>query len=194
MSTQQEITRITTARNKLRSKGVELGICTATDKLDAVATKFDENLENQGGISATVKEGETITIPRGYHNGTGTVSGVPGGGNYTLQSKSVAPTEKQQAITPDAGYYGLSDVSIAPIPEQYKDVSGTTATPADVLVTKTFVQADGTLVPGEMPVNEPVAATINGFNVTSYAIPAGYHDGTGTVSLSDDIEKALAAI
>lgn len=194
MSTQTEITRITTARNKLRNKGVELGVCTATDKLDEIATKIDENLENQGGISATVKEGETITIPRGYHNGTGTVTGVQGGGNYSLQSKTVTPTEKQQAITPDAGYYGISDVTVAPIPSQYKDISGTTATAADVLATKTFVPADGTLKAGTMPNNGAVSATIDGLTETSYTIPAGYHNGMGKVSLTSDIETALAEI
>ena len=194
MSTQTEITRITTARNKLRSKGAELGICTTTDKLDVIATKFDENLENRGGISATVKEGETVTIPRGYHDGTGTVSGVAGGGNYSLQSKTVTPTTKQQSITPDAGYYGLSDVAVEPIPEQYKDISGTTATATDVLVTKTFVNEDGELTAGEMPNNGAVAGAINGLDVSEYTIPAGYHNGQGKVSLSSDIEDALAAI
>lgn len=194
MSTQTELTRITTARNKLRNKGVELGVCTNTDKLDEIATKFDENLENQGGISATVKEGETITIPRGYHNGTGTVTGVQGGGNYSLQSKTVTPTEKQQAITPDAGYYGISDVTVAPIPSQYKDISGTTATAADVLATKTFVDANGVLKAGEMPNNGAISGAINGLDVLAYTIPAGYHNGLGTVSLSSDIEEALAAI
>lgn len=194
MSTQLEITRLTTARNTLRAKGVELGLCLPIDKLDVVATKFDENLVDQGSVSATVKEGETYTIPKGYHNGSGTVSGVAGGGNYSLQSKSVTPTKKEQAITSDDGYYGLSDVTVAAIPEQYQDVSGTTATPADVLVTKTFVQADGTLTPGSMPNNGSVSASINGLDTTSFKIPAGYHDGTGTVSLSSDIEDALAGI
>ena len=122
------------------------------------------------------------------------MSGVAGGGNYSLQSKSVTPTKKEQAITSDDGYYGLSDVTVSAIPEQYQDVSGTTATPADVLVTKTFVQTDGTLSPGSMPNNGSVSASINGLDTTSFKIPAGYHDGTGTVSLSSDIEDALAGI
>ena len=105
MSISTEITRIQTARNTLRAKAVNLGIGLATDKLDDLATEYD-GIENNGAVSAEVKEGETYTIPKGYHNGSGTVSGVAGGGNYKLQSKSVDPTKSQQNITPDAGYYG----------------------------------------------------------------------------------------
>ena len=79
MSTQTEITRIQTARNKIRSWLVSLGLATSTAKLDALATAV-EGIENRGAVSATVKEGDTYTIPKGYHNGSGTVSGVGGGG------------------------------------------------------------------------------------------------------------------
>ena len=44
-----------------------------------------------------------------------------------------------------------------------------------------------------MPNNETITATIDGLTETSYAIPAGYTAG-GTVTLTDDIEQALAAI
>ena len=39
-----------------------------------------------------------------------------------------------------------------------------------------------------------VAGTIDGMTGTSYTVPAGYHSGTGTVTLTDSIEQALAAI
>ena len=103
MSIATEITRIQTARNKLRTKAVELGIGTSTDKLPALADAFD-GIVNRGGISAQVQEGDTYTIPAGLHDGTGTVSGVSGGGNYTLQSKTATPTKSQQSIAPDSGY------------------------------------------------------------------------------------------
>ena len=45
-----------------------------------------------------------------------------------------------------------------------------------------------------MPNNGAVAAVIDGLTTTSYTVPAGYHSGTGTVSLNGDIEAALAAI
>ena len=80
MSIQNEITRIQTARNTLRAKAAELGLVQSTAKLDEVAAAFEE-VENQGAVSATVQEGDTYTLPKGYHNGSGTVSGVAGGGN-----------------------------------------------------------------------------------------------------------------
>ena len=193
MSIQTELSRIQTARNTLRTKAVELGIAQSTAKLDALAAAF-EDVDNVGAVSATVREGDTYTIPKGYHNGSGTVSGVAGGGNYTLQSKTATPTKKQQNVTPDSGYYGLSDVTVAAIPEAYQDVSSVTAAAGDVLANKIIVTADGTVTSGTMANNGAVAATIDGLTQTSYTVPAGYHSGSGTVRLTGDIETALAAI
>ena len=75
MSTATEITRLTSARNTIRNKMVNLGLGTSTDLLDDLATEID-GISNQGAVSATVQEGDTYTIPAGYHNGSGTVSGV----------------------------------------------------------------------------------------------------------------------
>lgn len=181
MTTATELTRIQTARNTLRTKGVELGICTSTDKIDVIATAFD-NITNQGAVQATVQEGDTYTIPKGYHNGSGTVSGVAGGGNYNLQSKSVSPTKSQQNITPDSGYYGLSDVTVAPIPESYQDVSSVTATAADVLGNKVFVTATGKVTAGTMANQGAVNKTLD-VEANSYTVPAGYHNGNGAVNI-----------
>ena len=183
MSTATEITRLQTARNKLRTKGVELGICTGTDKLDVVATAFD-GIENKGAVSAQVKEGATYTIPKGYHNGSGTVSGVSGGGSYNLQSKTATPTKSQQNITPDDGYFGLSDVTVNPIPDNFQDVSPVTAAAADVLANKVIVTADGNTTAGTMPNNGAVSKTIDATaNNQSYTVPKGYHSGTGEVKI-----------
>ena len=106
MSISTELTRLQTGRNKIRAKLTVLGLAQSTDKLDALATAI-EGITDNGAVSANVQEGETYTIPKGYHNGSGTVSGVAGGGNYTLQSKTVKPTKSQINVTPDSGYYGL---------------------------------------------------------------------------------------
>lgn len=192
MSVATQITRITTDRNTIRAKLVELGMAQSTDTLDDLATAV-EGITNQGAVSATVQEGDTYTIPKGYHNGSGTVSGVAGGGNYNLQSKTVTPTKAQQNITPDSGFYGLSDVTVAAIPEIYQDVSTVTAETADVLTGKVFVTSSGVAATGTMPNNGTLTQSIDGLTSTSVTIPAGYVAG-GTVSLSDDIEEALAAI
>lgn len=192
MSVATEISRIQTNRNTIRAKLVELGMAQNTDTLDKLAVAV-EGIENRGAVSATVQEGDTYTIPKGYHNGSGTVSGVSGGGNYNLQSKTVTPTKKQQNVTPDSGYYGLSDVTVSPIPESYQDVSTVTAGAGDVLTGKVFVDAAGKSVAGAMPNNGELSQTMDGLTATSVPIPAGYYSG-GAVSLSGDIEEALAAI
>lgn len=252
MSIATEITRITTARNTIRNKMVNLGVALGTDDIDALATKID-SIVNVGAVDVEVKEGETYTIPAGYHNGSGTVSGVAGGGNYSLQSKEVTPTKAEQNVVPDEGKYGLSSVTVAPIPDAYQDVSATTAEASDVKTGKAFIAADGTTTAGTMPVNSAqedtvgvggtktyeagyyagitvtgptlsgtavaadvlatktfynttgeavtgtmanngdVSETFDGLTVTSVTINAGYTSG-GTISLTDDIENALAAI
>ena len=192
MSVATEISRIQTDRNTIRAKLVELGMAQTTDTLDKLAAAV-EGIENRGAVSATVQEGDTYTIPKGYHNGSGTVSGAAGGGNYNLQSKTVTPTKLQQNVTPDSGYYGLSDVTVAPIPEIFQDVSTVTAGAADVLTGKVFVNAAGQTVAGTMPNNGVLALTIDGLTASSVAIPAGYTNG-GTAALTGDIEEALAAI
>ena len=52
---------------------------------------------------------------------------------------------------------------------------------------------DGAKVTGTMANNGAISKTIDGLNVTSYTVPAGYTSG-GSVALTNDIETALAAI
>ena len=181
MSVATYISSIETSRNVIRNKLVELGMAASSDKLDKLATAI-EGIVNQGAVNITVQEGDTYTIPAGYHNGNGTVSGVTGGGNYTLQAKTATPTKKQQNITPDSGFYGLSGVTVAAIPEAYQDTSSVTATAADVLTGKVFVTAAGVVTPGEMINNGAVDKTLDVTTIT-YTIPKGYHSGSGKVKI-----------
>ena len=193
MSTQTEITRLQTARNKLRTWLVGLGLAASTDKLDALTDKAAA-IKNQGAVDANVKEGESYTIPAGYHNGSGTVKGVSGGGNYNLQAKSVTPTKEQQSITPDQGYYGLSGVTVGAIPENYQDVSATTAAPGDVLANKVFIDADGVTQAGTMPDNGAVEKVLDATTGNQeYTVPAGKHSGAGKVSVVLETKSATPA-
>lgn len=181
MSVATYITAIESSRNTIRNKLIELGMAASSDKLDKLAEAI-EGIVNQGAVTITVQEGDTYTIPKGYHNGNGTVSGVSGGGNYSLQAKTATPTKKQQSIAPDSGYYGLSGVTIAAIPEAYQDVSSVTAGAGDVLTGKVYVTAAGVVTPGEMANNGAVNKTLDVTTIT-YTIPKGYHSGSGKVQI-----------
>lgn len=191
MSIATELAKLQPARNKIRTKLVSLGLVPAAAKLEDCAVAVD-GISNQGAVSATVQEGDTYTIPAGYHNGSGTVSGVAGGGNYKLQSKTIAPTKGQQAITPDSGYYGLSDVTVSAIPDAYQDVSSVTAGAADTLTGKVLVTSDGKVTTGTMQNNGAISKALDA-STPSYTIPKGYHSGAGKVSVSVETKSVTPA-
>lgn len=171
------------SRNIIRAKLVELGLAESSAKLDALATIIS-NIANRGAVSVQVREGETYTIPQGWHSGGGTVSGVAGGGSYQLEpTKSVTPTKQIQNITPASGFYGLEGVTVGAIPAIYQDVSSVTATAADTLVGKIFVDKDGNPVAGTMPNNGAVNKVLDVTTVT-FTIPKGSHSGNGSVSIT----------
>lgn len=182
MSISIELSRLQTNRNTIRAKLVELGMATSTDKLDTLAAALD-NLINRGAVNVELQEGQTYTIPAGYHNGSGVVAGVKGGGNYTLQTKTVTPTKKQQSVSSDDGYYGLSAVTVEAIPAAYQDVSSVTTTAGDVLTGKVFVTADGTVTTGTMANNGAVNKSLD-VTTISYTIPKGFHSGSGKVTIT----------
>lgn len=189
--TADEILRLETARNTLRTKAVNLGISTNTALLDELAAAYNA-IVNNGTVDAEVKEGETYTIKRGWHNG-GTVKGVAGGGNYSLQAKGpIVPTKEQQSITSDEGYYGLSSVLLGAIPDNYNDTSSVNVTAAEVLANKIFVTAEGAVTAGTMPNIGKVTKTLDA-GTTSYTIAKGFHNGEGKVSVTLETKTVTPA-
>ena len=97
-------------------------------------------MPNNGAWDSAIDDvSDSVTIPAGYHDGTGTVgidsteaakiiagnikngveilgvTGTYGGEAAVVQSKSATPTFSQQVILPDTGYDYLSQVTVAAI-------------------------------------------------------------------------------
>lgn len=142
-------------------------------------------MPNNGAVSKTLDANTpSYTIPKGYHSGAGKVS-------VAVETKTVTPAKAAQDVVPSTGKV-LTKVSVAAIPEEFVDTSGADALAANILDGKTaFV--NGVKLTGSMPDNGSATATMDGLTTTSVTIPAGYTAG-GTVSLTSDIEEALAAI
>lgn len=176
--------RIANARDVIRAKLVELGLAESSMHLDALAA-IVADIVNQGAVSVQIKEGQTYTIPAGFHNGSGTVSGVAGGGEYTLEpTKTVTPTKALQNVTPSDGFYGLEGVTVLPIPAIYQDVSPVTAAAEDVLTGKIIVLANGSTAAGTVPNNGAISGTMNGIDSTEVSVAKGYTSG-GKVAFDD---------
>ena len=181
MSIETYLTRIKASRDAIRAKLVSMGLAVSGDQLHRLAEVISAMVD-QGAVKVTVKGGETYTIPAGFHNGSGTVTGLAGGGSYELQAKTVTPTKSLQRVVPDEGYVGLSGVTVNAIPDVYHDTTRVTAEVGDVLSGKMIVLANGILAAGTMPDNGAVSETLDADTV-SYTIPKGSHSGTGTVRI-----------
>ena len=86
----------------------------------------------------------------------------------------------------------LSSVTVEAIPDNFVDTTDADAVAGNILAEKT-AYVDGEKITGSMPNNGATGGVMDGLTTTSVAIPAGYTSG-GTVTLSGDIEAALAAI
>ena len=153
--------------------------------VDSTGAVKTGTMPNNGAVTKVLDaSAPSYTIPQGCHSGSGTVSIVP-------ESKSVTPTTAPQTVQPTAGKV-LTTVTVDAIPAEYIPTTDADATAADLLAGKTAYVA-GSKLTGTMANNGAMDASLDGLTVTSKVIPAGYTSG-GTVSLSGDIEAALAAI
>lgn len=160
---QKQIKNVTEATGTALPSQVLAGVTFSSEK----GAGLTGSMKNNGSVSKTLDTTTTsYTIANGYHDGTGSVQIV-------TETKTVTLSNKSQTITPTSGKV-LSSVTVPA-------VSGT-AESAHVLTGKTFSSASGVGLTGAMTNNGSVSQTLD-TSITSYTIPQGYHDGTGTVSL-----------
>lgn len=152
------------------------------------------NWDAQDHVITATSTGEfPVNIPEGYHDGTGTVKIV-------AQDKTAAalvPGAAAQTIKADDGFV-LYSVTVPALDAKYQDVSGVTATAAQVLVGSKFVDSTGAVVDGSMAALGSVATTVNGLDMTSTGLTVktvgnGYTTG-GEIKLDSTIYDRLANI
>lgn len=73
------------------------------------------------------------------------------------------------------------------------DLTNDTVVASNVLYGASLHLGDGSPATGTMANNGNITGMINGLTIASYNIPSGYTSG-GTVSLTNDIENALALV
>lgn len=122
----------------------------------ARGTKLTGSMPNNGAIALTISnKSDVISIPQGYHDGSGTVQilstelakiiagnikqgikilGVTGtlepSSSVKVTSKTVTPTTTEQTVLPGTGYDYLSQVTVGAIPyaTSQNSAGGTTVT------------------------------------------------------------------
>ena len=139
-------------------------------------------IKNAKTAMATSITNKGVTVPEttkidGY---SALIDSIPSGGG-TLQSKTVTPSETAKNVTPDEGYYGLSEVMVEPIPSGYKDVSGIYIDSMCVLQGIKYIDRTGEHT-GSMTDIGALDINING-EVSRISIGAGFTGG-GSISFT----------
>lgn len=157
------------------------------DNVEQKAVKIVGTMPKRGNLGTITLDKDTTSyvVPNGHISG-GTVQIV-------LEQKSATPTKSTQTINPSSGKV-LSQLTVDPIPVAYQDVTEVDAVASDVLSGKKIVDSRGTVLVGSMPNKGAFVGTIDGLNTMSCAIPQGYHNGNGSVLLTNDIENELDEI
>lgn len=185
----QTINNIIEHRNTIHTKvtgtdrGTQFGLTGVDNNIEAVASAVD-GIQVYDLGTLTIGENQSKERPAGYYHAF-TVASGSASDNYKTQSKTVTLTEDILSngftVDNDPRYFALDTVVINAASDflKYKQ---TTATAANVLADTQFVTASNVVTEGTMPNNGAVNASID-TKTASYTIPAGYHNGSGKVSL-----------
>lgn len=151
------------------------------------------------GLSEVTVEGDPDLVPGNIKNGVD-IFGVTGnysGGTPSLQSKSVNPSTSQQVVTPDSGYDGLSQVTVAAARLQTRTV---TPTAADQQIEKTSTSYYGLLRVNVSGDENLVASNIKK-DVSIFGVTGTYEGSGGTtngslieITCSSNIDEVTATV
>ena len=156
---------------------------TNDDTYTFIGTEVGQGLNNKVGIWRTTDKAEMMDAGTSYGlYAEGSNFGDAGPGD--VRAGKTFTSKEGLKIT------GTLEVGVQ-LPTIAQDMLGTAE---DLVQDKQLIGSDGTVVTGKMPDRGDVQVKIDGLTTTSYTIPAGRHNGSGTVSLTNDIENALAAI
>ncbi len=133
-------------------------------------------MPNKGAWTANTTGNSNVSIPAGYHNGQGYISGA---GAY---SKGVVDADAR-TNTNSANYKSGYNAGVA---ATKKGTAGT----GDVLAGKTFTNAGSVGAAGTMA--NRGAWTANTTGNSNVTIPAGYHNGSGYVSGAGAYNKGVS--
>ena len=137
--------------------------------------KVTGTMVNNGTVSGTISTATGVyTVPQGYHSGSGSVAI-----DSAEQAKLIAENIKNGvSILGVTGSYAGSGGT---------DTSDATASAADILSGQTAYINSGKTT-GTMTNNGAISGVISE-KAESYTIPAGYHNGSGSMSI-DSVEQA----
>lgn len=148
------------------------------------------------GLSSVTVEGDADLVAGNIKNGV-SIFGVQGSysPSFQLQQKSVSPSTSQQVVSPDSGYDGLSQVTVAAIQTQTKSCTPSASqqqiTPASgKYLTKVTVAGDADLVASNIKKDVQI------FGVTGTYAPesAPINGSLIEVSCSSNIDTVTAEI
>ena len=175
---------------------------TAVLQIDDGVTRSDTIEPDEGKVLSSVVVPRIKTESQETTAGTSAKTVTPSEAGKYLTQVTVLPTPTEtktvnwtyvdvangitsDTYTPSSGKY-FSAFTVNRVDNKYQDISGVTASASDVLITKKFVASNGVLTDGTMPNNGTVSQTLT-TTTQSYTIPAGYHDGSGTVSIFPEL-------
>ena len=147
------------------------------------------------GLSSVTVEGDADLVAGNIKNGV-SIFGVTGsysGGSPSLQSKSVSPSTSQQVVSPDSGYDGLSQVTVAAIQTQTKSCTPSATqqeiTPASgKYLTKVTVAGDADLIA------ENIKSGVQIFGVTGSYVGDAVNGSLIEITCSSNIDQVTATV